>query len=617
MPEYTRRSTLIGAGIALSGSTILQSEPEESVTATPSEGSDAWPQHHYDAQNSNATSNVTGPTADYLSEREIFTQENYGFPAQPTVVDGTLYTVSEDVGGLGVIGSVVAIDVADGSVEWTNGEELPAQSPAVSDGTVYASGWNGTFALDAETGSVQWHREDVQMGRGSSPTVSEGTVIIPGTTALDTDDGSTKWRFENASTVTVADGTLVTLSSDEVLGVDIGSTAVRWRFDVPEYDTASKPVVGPENAYFRIYHEALERRPSALYALDLETGEQQWTISEQSPYEPEAIHAVTDETLLVSSHRREGEDTPSALAAHDTENGDVRWRSRPLEGRVSVANSRIYSLSRREDGEHPYTELVVGDLDTGETVTRYWEAHLGSLRMAGYAYPTVADGIVYFGTDTGVGPMKNSLYAIEAGDSEPSDELPEPTFEIDSDSGRPFLVGETLYLVDPGASETEIQLEGEKPTLQLDYDDDDDFEIVVPDAGISYRHENTSWSYDDSGTHTVTVRVRDKYGRAKSTSKTIEVYDPDEFPPLGEAEITISNEDGQTCTRTFEADITGEYSGELEYTWRLFEDGTYFLGESERRWRGSFDRSESIVVRLRVEDTVGRTATAETSFEIP
>jgi outer membrane protein assembly factor BamB len=93
----------------------------------------------------------------------------------PAVANGIVYASGGD-------GTVQALDVTSGAVEWT--ATLPGgndDSPAVANGVVYVGGGEGSlFALAATTGSVLWHGS-VGGRMVSSPAVVDGHVYIGST----------------------------------------------------------------------------------------------------------------------------------------------------------------------------------------------------------------------------------------------------------------------------------------------------------------------------------------------------------------------------------------------------------------------------------------------------
>jgi len=128
--------------------------------------------------------------------------------SSPTVVGGTVYTGSMD-------GNIYALEASTGAKRWlveTDGTYV-SSSPAVADDTMYigvalSSDVDGNedrgkvFAIAAENGDVQWTYRTGASEVGSSPAVTENTLVTgahhgpsPGVYAL-TRSGEEIWRFE-------------------------------------------------------------------------------------------------------------------------------------------------------------------------------------------------------------------------------------------------------------------------------------------------------------------------------------------------------------------------------------------------------------------------------------
>jgi|GEM_PF-2162577 len=154
--------------------------------------------------------------------------ETVGVEGSPTWDDGTLY-VADRLGQ----GGIHAVDAETGDQEWFFEKwEAVASSALVTDGTVYfptaSSGSAGVYAVDAETGDQEWFFDDFEGAAymEGSATADDGTIYV-GTIgnngsawgggqenstlyALDGDTGDVEWEFNDvnrsiASTPTVHD----------------------------------------------------------------------------------------------------------------------------------------------------------------------------------------------------------------------------------------------------------------------------------------------------------------------------------------------------------------------------------------------------------------------------
>ena len=194
---------------------------------------------------------------------------------------------------------VVALDASSGRELWRRspGDEL--RRPAVRDGIVFAVNWpSRTTAYDAATGDELWQRDlDEQMVL--APTAANGAVVVPrrsGVTALEASDGSVRWRFEHGGNVTGP-----------------GAAAV---------------------AAGRVYVQS-GLSDDTLYALDLETGDRQWSVGVVGDGTP----VVADGVVYASGYER--------LAAIDATTGDELWRheTRLPVSTAAVGDGAVYAVS--------------------------------------------------------------------------------------------------------------------------------------------------------------------------------------------------------------------------------------------------------------------------------
>jgi outer membrane protein assembly factor BamB len=190
-------------------------------------------------------------------------------------------------------GSIVARSVTDGSEEWTydlapDGRAGAFGTPALSDGTVYATGWINTggdskgvlVALNSATGDERW-RQLVPETVTSSPVLGDELIVLPGSqgtvyaisttarertwtrsvgdgiyarpaigpdhvytvtegtlSALNRSDGSEAWTApvgeSHFSEIAVAGGG-VFIGGDVLYAYDTGDGTRRWKMEVPGY----------------------------------------------------------------------------------------------------------------------------------------------------------------------------------------------------------------------------------------------------------------------------------------------------------------------------------------------------------------------------------------------
>ena len=153
-------------------------------------------------------------------------EEHWHAPAQKVraapVFAGDVVLIS------GVRSGVVAVDADTGEAHWSWHDGGMWTSPAVADGTVYATGFN-PVALDIETGDVRWEG-NVLSDIFASPLVVGDSVIVTSTTetrAFRRDGGvlrkagETRWRVGPGSmfTPTPVDNQVLVPSLDATLSV--------------------------------------------------------------------------------------------------------------------------------------------------------------------------------------------------------------------------------------------------------------------------------------------------------------------------------------------------------------------------------------------------------------
>ena len=316
---------------------------------------------------------------------------------------------------LGVFGTYTTNTVAadPGEQEWafeTGGRVRT--SPTVVGGTVFVGSWDDNlYAVDAETGDQQWAFEGDDRIL-SAPTVADGTVFV-GTRfgslyAVDAETGEQKWIFSlrnvydyinfiisqissNSvtrgtafSSPTVADGTVFVGSRlGSLYAVDVETGTQQWAFETSYGSQTGSPTVVDGTVFIGSWD-------GNLYAVDAEMGTQQWAFETDGAIV--SAPTVVDGTVFIGSW----EDN---LYAVDVETGDQQWafEADGLTGSApTVADGTVFVGSWDEN-------LYAVDVETGD---RQWAFETdGSIGSA----PTVADGTVFVGSDD------DNLYAIDAG----------------------------------------------------------------------------------------------------------------------------------------------------------------------------------------------------------
>ncbi|SDC39622.1 PQQ-binding-like beta-propeller repeat protein [Natrinema hispanicum] len=204
----------------------------------------------------------------------------------PVTVDETVYAVAPTTS------DIVALEADNGRERWRRrfpGGDISGTAfrPAVSGDTVYATGWpSDVAAFDAETGSKQWAEslDDADVNR--PPTATENGVVVPtrrGVTLYE-DSGDARWTRNldgNATegAVAVAEGRVFVSDGDESLyALDLETGADVWSV---AFSHEATPVVADGVVYMTSGAE--------LIAFDAATGERRFTRESGWYFSPPAV----------------------------------------------------------------------------------------------------------------------------------------------------------------------------------------------------------------------------------------------------------------------------------------------------------------------------------------
>ncbi|WP_207586864.1 PQQ-binding-like beta-propeller repeat protein [Halomontanus rarus] len=374
---------------------LTDTETEESPHGTPHEYEEtvnrsvdslegSAPAEQYDAVNSGSRETTgTGESVSLYWRRGYWRTQD----TSVAVVGDRLYLAGS--------GNLAALDRRDGSAVWTTDLAFDTRgTPAVADGVVYQTAWNGVdgssglHAVDAETGERLWHvRSGENVGR--APTVADGTVYTGG--GLDTDglsahaadSGDERWSASIGQYVTtpaVADGVVYVGggSDGDVVALEADDGTERWR-----YETADRVWTPPTVADGTVYAGV---RNGMLLALDAADGELLWETSIGS----DVRHSVALDDETVYATRSEG------LTAIDRQNGRRRWLSDVgdtapvvVDGAVYVGSGDDVVALESSDGTERWSYTVREITDYDVTVS--------GVRNT----PVVLDGIAYVTTHAG------------------------------------------------------------------------------------------------------------------------------------------------------------------------------------------------------------------------
>ena len=203
------------------------------------------------------------------------------YTSSPAVFNGKVYFGSGD-------GNIYALDAQTGVLQWKFAtKDVVHASPAVANGTVYIGSWDSyLYALDTDTGVEKWSLktgEDPvihnQVGFQSSPAVVDGTVYIgcrdAHVYAVDAASGRKKWDYPTSKswvigTPAVRDGVVYVGTSDSsrFMALDAKTGRLRFNFDAKAYMFSSAALAG-DLAYVGDHN-------GKLYAIDRKSGKLAW-----------------------------------------------------------------------------------------------------------------------------------------------------------------------------------------------------------------------------------------------------------------------------------------------------------------------------------------------------
>ncbi|MDF9747743.1 PKD domain-containing protein [Natrinema salsiterrestre] len=511
--------------------------------------------------------------------------------------------------------AVVALDGTTGEHRWENTDMgVTTGVPTVANDTVYVSSENGTHAIDATTGQIDWTVPD-GASVTYSPTVANGTVYATGDDgtvyALDAETGERRWRTgdgpdaprlpdgEFATSPIVVDGTLYVGDADDRLFALATDTDDGW-------SDGSRVESGTGN-----HHDSLSERAG----IDESIG------SAAIDIDPE--HVVHGEPIDFELPRE-----PRANETYEWRIGDRRY----------TGPSATHTFEN--DGGYSYenVELTVVHDDDRVPINiaeRGVRIHEPPTAAIGHEPPhSISDGEIEF---TGTGSVADYPLDIESyewdltgdGEFDATGETVSATFD------EPGTHEITLRVTDSGNvtnETTETVRVYDRPTAVIDHEQphsiaDDDVALSAADSSVdrglaidSYEWdltgdgefnatgETVSPSFDEPGTHEITLRVTDTIGFADETTESVRVYDrPSVDLAVGDAYVNRTIDLNATVS-------TPENRTMAETAWQ-FDDGVIVENRSAERSTVVVEEPGNYTVALEATDDLGATAVAETTID--
>ncbi len=264
--------------------------------------------------------------------------------------------------------------------------------PAVSEGTLYFGGREGTFyAIEAATGRPRWSFSTPTQEQIRSAAALAGDVVYFGSDdwnlyALDARTGTLLWKYGTDGPVysapAVADGVVYVGSHDQhVYSLDAATGELRWKTHTSG-PVRSSPAVVEGTVY-------IGSDDGNMYALDAENGDTVWTLLTGGPIG--SSPAVSNGLVYFGS-------ADGTFYAADTQTGQEQWRHKTgarVESSPAVFEGVVYFGSL---DHHLYARYA----GTGR------EKWIFRTRGGVGSSPSIASGVVYFGS------MDQNLYAVDA-----------------------------------------------------------------------------------------------------------------------------------------------------------------------------------------------------------
>lgn len=286
-----------------------------------------------------------------------FTEAAGGIVSSPTVTNGTAYFCSKD-------GSLYAVDAASGAIEWSItdlGGSL-SESPTVTDGTVFFKSNDTVEAVNATTGEQEWSFSDSQTISLPLVVSNEHVYIISRSIyALDIESGEVDWVFYTVERTTdeikrkleffpggfltpavANNGAIYAIGEDRgtsyLFSVDANTGEQNWSKEFDQY-------FGPQHqSPFTVVNETIYLHTgSTLNAIEADSGETNWSIKIGGKVQKTLI---SDGTAYLTSIG--GRDSKGALYAVDTSSAEQEWTFTTQRGGIEharVVDGTVYTTS--------------------------------------------------------------------------------------------------------------------------------------------------------------------------------------------------------------------------------------------------------------------------------
>jgi eukaryotic-like serine/threonine-protein kinase len=359
--------------------------------------SESWTMFHYDLAHSGYSTN-TGPTSNQTLW--IF-NTNGKVWSSPIVANGIVYFGSLDH-------HVYAVDAKNGTKIWdftADGQVYP--TPAYYNNAIYVGSDDHNFyALDAKSGSLLWKYATGNQVQ-SSAIISDGIVYFGSSDynfyALNATNGGQLWNFTTGNSVIsspcLTNGVVFFGSYDHKLyALDAQTGAEKWNYPTGNA-IESSPVFGDDTIY-------VGSHDNTTYAVNANTGALLWKVPTGNADCIQASPAYVNGIVYT------GDSYNGNVLALDGKSGATKWNYTTGSYTITFTGGQ-FSGSYTISGV--YTNAVVGNVEYSgalDNKTYALNAETGAFMWSYqtngniYSSPTVANGVLYFGSDD------HNVYAV-------------------------------------------------------------------------------------------------------------------------------------------------------------------------------------------------------------
>ena len=219
--------------------------------------------------------------------------------ASPLIVEDRVYVATDH--------ALYALDLQSGQLQWqapTGTEGGYMGAPAYEDGIIYTTGGKSLLAVDSTNGKEVW-----QIAGNDTFTalaVAEELIYVGNFDrsfyAFDQETGVQKWKFPGHGIFwagPAVDGDVVYAGNDDLVYALNAQTGEQiWKFQMSG-SGVSEPIVSDGVVYVSDSSHEFPRGPRHLYALDAASGQELWTFETVATFLP--APALAEDTIYVTA----------------------------------------------------------------------------------------------------------------------------------------------------------------------------------------------------------------------------------------------------------------------------------------------------------------------------